>query len=154
MGGGGAVTQYAMGQEGVCLGGMSVQGYPPTHPRTDTPRDGNWNGRSASYWNSAFLFVVQTLYRRWRLWLMWRFIEPEALVWRHLSAPSWTRKVVVEENLHFEPFLCLVGTSHKVKIPLHTPTMPLASLQDPWQRVEIHQDRDVSSKALDFFFLL
>ena len=71
----------------------------------------------------------------------------------HMSAPSWTRKVVVEENLHFEPFLCLVGTSHKVKIPLHTPTMPLAPLQDPWQRVEIHQDRDVSSKALDFFFL-
>lgn len=28
--------------------------------------------------------------------------------------------------------------------------MPLAPLQDPWQRVEIHQDKDVSSQILSW----
>lgn len=31
-----------------------------------------------------------------------------------------------------------------VKIPLQTPTMPLAPLADPWQKVDVQADPDVS----------
>ena len=64
------------------------------------------------------------------------------------AAPFWSIEVCGKDPRTKHIFSTRSELRQFVKIPLQTPTMPLAPLADPWQKVDVKAEPDVSVTSL------